>query len=184
MSSSELGPFLTARRAALSPDEAGIQWSGVRRVPGLRREEVALRAGLSVDYYARLEQGRERHPSASVLEALSRALRLESDAREHLFRLAGAAPQEAARPSVDRVEPALLALMDAWPGTPAFVVNRRLDILAANALASALYSPFRPADNLARMTFLEPVAATVFGDWQRSVLRWASTPTTLRPSLS
>lgn len=98
MATNDLGLYLTARRAAISPDAAGIRWSGVRRVPGLRREEVSQIAGISVDYYARLEQGREKNPSASILNALSRALDLTPDAREHLYRLAGAAPAPSPHP--------------------------------------------------------------------------------------
>ncbi|MEV1128775.1 helix-turn-helix transcriptional regulator [Agromyces sp. NPDC049794] len=169
MATSALGTFLSARRAALTPEEAGVRWSGVRRVPGLRREEVAMLAGVSVDYYARLEQGRELHPSASVLDALCRALDLDGDARQHLFRLAGAAPGVSPTPAEERVDRSLLALMDAWPETPAFVINRRLDILARNALATALYSAFESSENLARMAFLDPAATTFFDDWQRTV---------------
>lgn len=168
MANTELGLFLAARRAAISPDAAGIRWSGVRRVPGLRREEVSLLAGVSVDYYTRLEQGREENPSASVLNALSRALALPADAREHLYRLAGAIPSAAPSPAVERVDPALQRLMEAWPDTPAFVLNRRLDILALNPLARALYSAFEKTGNLARMVFLDRAAASFFDDWDRS----------------
>lgn len=168
MTTNALGQFLAARRAALSPDAAGIRWSGVRRVPGLRREEVSMLAGVSVDYYARLEQGREENPSASVLNALSRALDLTDDAREHLYRLAGATPASAPSPAAEHVDPSLHRLMDAWPGTPAVVVNRRLDIIALNPLARALYSPFANIENLARMVFLDPAGSAFFEDWERS----------------
>jgi len=168
MATNDLGLFLTARRAALSPDAAGIRWSGVRRVPGLRREEVAMLAGVSVDYYSRLEQGREQNPSASVLNALSRALDLTPDAREHLFRLAGATPSASPSPDSEQVDPSLHRLMDAWPDTPALILNRRLDILALNPLARALYSPFEENENLARMVFVDPAGAAFFDDWDRS----------------
>ncbi|QDE35925.1 helix-turn-helix domain-containing protein [Microbacterium foliorum] len=168
MATNELGLFLAARRAGISPDAAGIHWSGVRRVPGLRREEVAMLAGVSVDYYARLEQGREKGPSPSVLNALSRALDLTPDAREHLYRLAGAAPAPAPTPAIEHVDSPLLRLMDAWPDTPAFVLNRRLDILAMNPLAGALYSGFANPRNLARMVFAEPEGPAFFHDWDRS----------------
>lgn len=127
-------------------------------------------AGVSVDYYARLEQGREENPSASVLNALSRAFALTHDAREHLYRLAGAppAPSSAPSPVAEHVDPSLQRLMDAWPDTPAFILNRRLDILALNPLARALYSPFEDTDNLARMVFLDPAGAGFFDDWDRS----------------
>lgn len=125
-------------------------------------------AGVSVDYYARLEQGREEHPSPSVLAALCRALELTLDARDHLYRLAGGAPVAAPSTLTDRVDPSLLRLMDAWPDTPAFVLNRRLDLLALNPLARALYSPFATSDNLARMVFLDPAGSAFFEDWERS----------------
>ncbi|WP_344003820.1 helix-turn-helix transcriptional regulator [Microbacterium paludicola] len=168
MARNDLGDFLAARRASISPGAAGIRWSGVRRVPGLRREEVSMLAGVSADYYARLEQGREQNPSASVLNALSRALDLSPDTREHLYRLAGITPAPAPSPIVESVDPSLLRLMDAWPDTPAFVLNRRLDILALNPLARALYSAFDTAQNLARMVFADPAGATFFEDWDRS----------------
>ncbi|MGW8974082.1 helix-turn-helix transcriptional regulator [Streptomyces platensis] len=165
MSDNTLGDFLRARRSGLRPEDVGMASYGVRRVAGLRREEVAVLAGVNVDYYTRLEQGRERHPSPQVLDALSRALHLDSDARAHLHRLAGIAPND--RPARQRnvVSPALRQLMDGYPHTPAFVVNGALDILAANALADALYSPFDPADNLARMTFLDPAAGDFYTRW-------------------
>ena len=125
-------------------------------------------AGVSVDYYARLEQGRELHPSASVLDALCRALNLNHDAREHLFRLAGVAPGTVPVAVREQVDPSLLALMDSWSETPAFLLNRRLDILARNPLAAALYRGFTNADNLARMTFLDPAGPSFFADWHRA----------------
>ncbi|WP_033319267.1 helix-turn-helix transcriptional regulator [Streptomyces yerevanensis] len=166
MADNHLGDFLRARRAGLRPEDVGMTSYGVRRVAGLRREEVAVLAGVNADYYTRLEQGRERHPSPQVLDALSRALRLDADARTHLFRLAGTIPSD--QPSVhapDRVGPALRQLMDGYPNTPAFVINPTLDIIAANALTDALYSPFEPADNLARMAFLDPAHRTFYPDW-------------------
>ncbi|MEV7797647.1 helix-turn-helix transcriptional regulator [Microbacterium foliorum] len=168
MANKDLGQYLAARRAAIDPDTAGIRWSGVRRVPGLRREELSMLAGVSVDYYARLEQGRETNPSPSILNALSRALDLTPDAREHLYRLAGAAPGTTPSPATEHVDPSLRRLMDAWPDTPAFVLNRRLDILSLNPLARALYSPFDNTGNLARMVFAESAGAAFFDDWNRS----------------
>lgn len=141
---------------------------GTRRVPGLRREEVAVLAGVNADYYTRLEQGRERHPSAQVLDALSRALRLDGDARDHLFRLGGTMPGDPAVHASDQVSPGLRQLMDGYSHTPAFVLNRTLDILATNALADALYSPFHPADNLARMVFADPAGRAFYQDWDRA----------------
>ncbi|MEU3627606.1 transcriptional regulator [Amycolatopsis coloradensis] len=165
MGSSELGAFLRARRAGRTPEEAGVLYSGRRKVPGLRREEVAVLAGVNADYYTRLEQGRETHPSPQVLDALCRALDLDPDARDHLFRLAGATPESTPAPSPRTVSPELRQLMDGYPHTPAFVLNRVLDVLAANALADALFSPFRVAGNLARMTFLDPAGRQFYARW-------------------
>ncbi|MBO0678501.1 helix-turn-helix domain-containing protein [Mycolicibacterium sp. S2-37] len=161
----ELGEYLRSRRAALSPADAGLSSVGVRRVPGLRREEVALLAGVSVDYYSRLEQGRERSPSAQVLGALSAALRLDDDGRGHLFRLAGHAPLAQRAQVSDRVDPALLRLMDAWPDNPALVYNRAYDVLAANPLASALFGQFGAVGNLMLLVFTDPRARGFYRDW-------------------
>lgn len=141
---------------------------GVRRVTGLRREEVAVLAGVNADYYTRLEQGRERHPSAHVLDALGRALRLDPDAHAHLHRLAGTAPSNQFTHTTDRVSSALRQLMDGYPGAPAFVINRTLDVLASNTLAEALHSPFEHMDNLARMTFLDPAGRQFYTRWDRT----------------
>ncbi|MEU1514530.1 helix-turn-helix transcriptional regulator [Streptomyces sp. NPDC005811] len=168
MAGNHLGEFLRARRGALSPDEVGMVAHGVRRVAGLRREEVAVLAGVNADYYARLEQGRERRPSAQVLDALGRALRLDPDAQAHLHRLAGTAPALPPRHTPDRVSPALLRLLDGFPGSPAYVVDRTLDVLAANALAEVLHSPFSGLDNLARMTFLDPAGRRFHTRWNRT----------------
>ncbi|MFJ6753332.1 helix-turn-helix domain-containing protein [Streptomyces sp. NPDC091266] len=172
MSDNPLGDFLRARRSGLRPEDVGMASYGVRRVAGLRREEVAVLAGVNVDYYTRLEQGRERHPSSQVLDALSRALHLDTDGRAHLHRLAGAAPND--RPAQQRhvVSPALRQLMDGYPNTPAFVLSSTLDILATNALADALYAPFTPADNLARMAFLDPAGRDFYTRWD-----WAAQAT-------
>lgn len=158
-----LGEFLRARRAALGPQDVGVASHGVRRVAGLRREEVAGLAGVNADYYARLEQGRERHPSPQVLDALGRALRLAPDTHAHLHRLAGTPP--AGRSATDRVSPALRQLLDGFSDAPAFVINPALDILAANPRADALHSPFAPPDNLARMIFLDPAGRHFYTDW-------------------
>ncbi|MDT0611095.1 helix-turn-helix transcriptional regulator [Streptomyces lancefieldiae] len=169
MDDNHLGEFLRARRAGLRPEDVGMASYGVRRVAGLRREEVAVLAGVNADYYTRLEQGRERHPSSQVLDALGRALRLDADARAHLYRLAGAPPSDQPRAHIaERVSPALRQLMNGYANTPAFVMSRNLDVLAANALADALYAPFTPADNLARMTFLDPAGRHFYTDWDRA----------------
>ncbi|MFJ6789706.1 helix-turn-helix transcriptional regulator [Streptomyces angustmyceticus] len=165
MADNDLGEFLRARRAGVRPQDVGMASYGLRRVSGLRREEVAVLAGMNADYYTRLEQGRERHPSPQVLDALGRALCLDADARTHLFRLAGTVPDDRFAPTAETVSSTLSQLMDGCAHTPAFVINRTLDILAANALADALYAPFRPADNLARMAFLDPAARHFYAHW-------------------
>lgn len=165
MTDNHLGEFLRARRAAVRPRDVGMASHGVRRVTGLRREEVAVLAEVNVDYYTRLEQGRERHPSAQVLDALARALRLDDDAHAHLHRLAGTVPSGRAGHTADRVSSALRRLLDGYPGAPAFVLGRTLDVLAANALAEALHSPFERADNLARMVFLDPAGRRFYTQW-------------------
>ena len=167
VSTPELGPFLKARRGHVQPDDVGLDARSARRVPGLRREEVAMLAGVSVDYYARLEQGRERHPSPSVLTAIAGALRLDHDQREHLFRLADLAPAALA-PRAEAPPQSLRDLLEAWPHTPAMIIDRRLDVLAHNALAGALYSGFDLVDNLARMTFVDPGGAAFYTHWDQA----------------
>ncbi|MEV7090599.1 helix-turn-helix transcriptional regulator [Streptomyces sp. NPDC093085] len=168
MGENQLGEFLRARRAGVRPDDVGMASYGVRRVAGLRREEVAVLAGVNVDYYTRLEQGRERHPSPPVVDALARALRLDTDARTHLHRLAGTAPSRPPAATPGRVDPALRVLLDGYPGTPALVIGPSLDILAANPLARAVYSPFDPMDNLARMVFLAPAGRPFHPRWDQT----------------
>ncbi|MQS35126.1 helix-turn-helix transcriptional regulator [Streptomyces katsurahamanus] len=168
MTDNRLGEFLRARRAAVRPDEVGMPSHGVRRVAGLRREEVAVLAGVNADYYTRLEQGRERHPSAQVVDALSRALRLDTDARNHLHQLAGTMASQRPVATSGRVDPALRVLLDGYPGAPAFVIDPSLNILAANTLAQALYSPFEPMDNLARMVFLAPAGRPFHPRWDQT----------------
>jgi transcriptional regulator with XRE-family HTH domain len=164
---SELGEFLRSRRGEVRPDDVGLPAGRSRRVPGLRREEVALLGGVSVDYYVRLEQGRERNPSAQVLDALAEALRLDDDARQHAFRLAGLAPRPvSARP--EQASPHLRQLMDGWPDTPAVVLSRCYDVLARNRLATALYDVFTYSDNLLLNIFLDPAARAFYADWQRA----------------
>jgi hypothetical protein len=158
-----LGEFLKAHRARVNPQDAGLPSHTQRKVKGLRREEVAVLAGVSADYYARLEQGRETNPSAQVLDALSRALQLDTDARAHLHRLAGVVADEGH--STDKVSPELMRLLGGMHDMPAFVMNSLLDMLAMNPLAEALYEPFTPADNAARMTFLDPAAASFYPRW-------------------
>ncbi|CAL9496366.1 MULTISPECIES: helix-turn-helix domain-containing protein [unclassified Streptomyces] len=163
--STELGAYLGARRAQVLPADVNLPSTGYRRVPGLRREEVALLAGVSADYYIRLEQGRERTPSAQVLDALAAALRLGEDGRRHLYRLAGVGPRAVPAAVPDRVEPSLLALMDAWPHNPAIVYNRAYDVLASNAIADALFHGWTHSRNLMHVVFTDPAARTFYRDW-------------------
>jgi transcriptional regulator with XRE-family HTH domain len=164
----ELGEFLRVRRSRLTPADVGLPTTGARRVAGLRREEVAVLAGVSADYYTRLEQGRETNPSGQVIDALARALRLDPDAHRHAHRLAGLAPRPVSVPAhatgavVDR---ALLRLMDAFPTSVAYIVNHRLEVLAANELADALLSPIEDRRDMVRSLFYDPAARTLFAEW-------------------
>jgi transcriptional regulator with XRE-family HTH domain len=170
----EIRQFLTSRRARITPEQAGLPVYGAnRRVPGLRREEVALLAGVSVDYYTRLERGNLGGVSEAVLGALAQALQLDDAERGHLFDLARAANTTARprrRPAQQRVRPGVQRILDAITDAPADVRNGRRDILAANRLGFALYSelfidPVRPA-NVARFVFLSPRAREFFVDWE------------------
>lgn len=160
---SELGRYLAARRAAVTPAMVGLPGGARRRVPGLRREEVAMLAGVSVDYLTRLEQGRERSPSPQVVDALAAALRLDDDARVHLHGLAGTAPRPR-QPTPRRVDPALLQLMASWHRQPAIVLDRAYDVIAANALAEALFGLERTR-NLVELVFLDSAGADLYADW-------------------
>jgi transcriptional regulator with XRE-family HTH domain len=172
---SEIREFLTSRRAKVTPEQAGITAYGARRVPGLRREEVAVLAGVSVDYYTRMERGNLAGVSESVLEALARGLQLDEAEREHLFDLARAAQPAVPRPrrrAKQRVRPSVQRLLDAITQAPAVVQNGRGDILASNSLGRALYSEMyvdsvRPA-NHARFIFLSPRAQDFYRDWERA----------------
>lgn len=168
MTSTPLGDYLRSRRALVSPDDVKVPSIGVRRVPGLRREEVAMLAGMSVDYYVRLEQGRERNPSAQVLDALSQVFRLDDEARLHLYRIAGLAPASSRAILPERVDPQLLQLLDMWPDTPALVLGRAYDVLAGNRLAYALFDGFHHGANLLFKMFLDPTARTFYPDWEQA----------------
>ena len=173
----EMRDFLVSRRARITPDQAGLPaYGGNRRVAGLRREEVALLAGVSIDYYVRLERGRAQGASASVLDGIARALQLDEAERAHLFDLARgpagppAAPRAARRPGQPAVRPSVRRILDSMTA-PAYVRNGRSDILAANELGSALFapvlnSPAQPANN-ARFLFLDPAAPGFYPDWER-----------------
>ncbi|WP_330252933.1 helix-turn-helix transcriptional regulator [Nocardia sp. NBC_00565] len=165
MTGNELGEFLRVCRSRLTPAQVGMPATGPRRVAGLRREEVAVLSGVSADYYTRLEQGRETNPSGQVVGALAQALRLDTDAHWHLFRLAGLLPRPEPTAVLDEVDPELRRLMDAFPTAVAYIVNRRLDILAANALADALLEPLADTRNMIYSLFHDPAARTLFADW-------------------
>ena len=165
-----------SRRARVTPEQAGLRAGGPRRVPGLRRSEVAALAGMSVEYYAKLERGALAGASASVLGAVARALQLDEAEHAHLFDLARAADGTDAieRPARRRSRPAspragLQRVLDAFTQGPAFVCNGRMDILATNALARAFYDDvFANPDNrsnLARFAFLDPAAHRFYADW-------------------
>jgi len=169
----EIAEFLTTRRANVTPEQAGLPDHGRRRVPGLRREEVASLAGVSIDYYKRLERGHVSGVSESVLEALSQALQLDDAERTHLYDLARAANPVAPRRrrSVqERVRPAVQRILDSID-TPALARNARLDHVAANDLGRALYAPMfdsrEQPPNSARWTFLDPAAVDFYPDWER-----------------
>lgn len=170
---SDLGTYLRARRYAINPEQVGLP-RGRRQVPGLRREEVATLAAISSDYYTRLEQGRESHPSAQLLEALARVLHLNTDERLHLFRLAGADPTARVGPGATTVSEPTRALLQRWSSTPAFVYNDAQDILAANGLGHALHEGFSAPDNFARMIFLDPEGERFFVDWDQIALATAA----------
>jgi transcriptional regulator with XRE-family HTH domain len=173
----EVRDFLVTRRAKLTPQQAGLTiYGGNRRVPGLRREEVAMLAGVSADYYTRLEKGNLSGASDSVLEAIAGALQLDEAERLHLFDLARAAnisPARAARRrGPQQIRPGVQLVLDGMTDIPAFVRNGRLDLLAVNALGRALYSPAfaspgRPV-NLARFRFLDPAARDFYPSFDDS----------------
>lgn len=168
--------FLASRRAKITPEQAGLpDYGGARRVPGLRRPEVAMLAGVSPDYYTRLERGNLSGVSDSVLDAIARALQLDDAERSHLHDLARAAnttPRARRRPAKQLVRPGVRSLLDAMTDAPGFVRNGRLDMLAVNRLGQALYAPAfagpeRPV-NLARFCFLDPAAGDLYPDWDEA----------------
>lgn len=174
MADNALGAFLRARREALNPSAVGLPAGPRRRTPGLRREELAARAGISVEYLTRLERGRDRRPSGQVLGALADALGLTPDERVHVHRMAKAAdgqvcPQAAPPPRT--VRPTVLALLDRLEPTPAVVLDPQCDVLACTGGFRRLADPTGLLDaaepNLARYTFTDPRARTAFPDWER-----------------
>jgi transcriptional regulator with XRE-family HTH domain len=172
--SEEIRDFLASRRARITPEQTGLPaYGGKRRVPGLRREEVALLAGISVEYYTRLERGNARGVSEGVLDGIARALQLDDAERGHLIDLVRSANTTRAtrrRPAQQRVRPSVQHILDSMTGMPALVQNGRLDVLYANDLGRALFSGLlsdasRPA-NSARYLFLDPTATDFFIDWE------------------
>ncbi|MFJ5262461.1 helix-turn-helix transcriptional regulator [Streptomyces sp. NPDC088387] len=170
----ELGEFLRSRRAGLDPRRLGLPDDGrPRRVPGLRREELAQLAHVSIDYVVRLEQGRTRRVSRPVLDALADALQLAPDERAYLFTVADVTrPAPARRSGRDEVAPRLRQLLDGMRDVPALVLNRRTDVLAWNTVAAALLTDFgalAPRErNLIRLTFLDDEFRALYADWARS----------------
>jgi transcriptional regulator with XRE-family HTH domain len=156
-----LGAHLRARRELVTPEQAGIPDTGRRRVPGLRREEVAMLAGISADYYLRLEQGRDRHPSAQVLDAVGRVLQLDEDTMSYLRDLAADRPRTARRVWRETVPPSTAQLVASLP-LPAFVEGRYLDVLATNPLATALSPRLAVGRNRLRDVFLDPAEQALF----------------------
>jgi transcriptional regulator with XRE-family HTH domain len=164
--SNALGEYLRARRELMNPADVGLRVAGVRRTPGLRREEVATLAGISADYYLRLEQGRDRNPSPQVLEALARVFALDATATEYLLSLSTARPRR--RPRREVVPVGVRLLLDVI-GLPAFVESRMFDVLAANELATALSPRIRPGENRLRSMILDADEQDLHPDWERFI---------------
>lgn len=171
----EVGEFLRSRRDRITPEQAGIIGGGRRRVPGLRREEVALMAGVSVDYYAKIERGDLGGVSLEVLDNFARALRLDEAETDHLHDLARAAAPSAVRrrrkSAEQTLRPGLQRFINAVTGAPLWVRDRRMTFIAANPLGRALYAPLLSdpvnQDNIARFAFLNPAARAFFVDWEQ-----------------
>jgi transcriptional regulator with XRE-family HTH domain len=159
-----LGQFLRTRRALVRPEQVGLTTHGRRQVPGLRRDEVARLAGLSVGHYARLEQGHQR-PTRQTVAGLGRALRLDECAMAELHRLARPVVNRRPGSRIERVTPHVLGLLNDWTAAPAYILGWSGDVLRRNALAAALHSHFVHGDNMLRMIFLDPAARDFFRDW-------------------
>ncbi|MFF3482876.1 helix-turn-helix transcriptional regulator [Streptomyces sp. NPDC002701] len=168
-----LGGYLRARRELVSPAQAGLPPGGNRRVPGLRREEVALLAGISPDYYLRLERGRDRNPSPQVLESLARVLRLDDVERTYLLGLAAVRPRSPRRARPERV-PVRVHQLLAHLTIPAFVEGRAFDVLASNPLAVALSPRLRPGQNRLRSLFLDPEEQAFHQDWTKAAVSFVA----------
>jgi transcriptional regulator with XRE-family HTH domain len=172
----DLGEFLTSRRAKVTPQQAGLpDFGGRRRVPGLRREEVALIAGMSAEYYKRIERGNATGASEAVIDGISRALKLDDAEHAHLYDLiraanAGTHPQRRRQTRKAQLSPGMQQTIDAMSTVPVFVQNGRLDAVATNSLGRALFSVMfedaRPPVNAARFVFLDPRAQDFYQDWE------------------
>lgn len=162
--SSGLATFLRTRRDLLKPADVGLSEGDRRRVVGLRREEVAMLADISAEYYLRLEQGRERQPSDQVLESLARALQLDDDAVQYMRNLARPAPR-GRRVAVEQLDPGIATMINSWHLTPAYVTGHYMTILVANPMARALLPYFAPGANLLRAVFMEPDVRTWVRNW-------------------
>ncbi|APH43748.1 XRE family transcriptional regulator [Microbacterium sp. 1.5R] len=166
--SGQLGKFLRAKRSTASIESLPFRSSGVRRVPGLRRDEVAMLAGVSIDYYTRLEQGRETNPSAQVIDALAHALEFDLSEHRYAYSLARIAWQPELTDLPAAVSAPLARMIDAWPDAACFVLDPLLDMVVMNRLARALFEPFSSTRNLVEMVFLDPVGRTFYSDWERA----------------
>jgi transcriptional regulator with XRE-family HTH domain len=162
-----LGDYLRARRGQVTPAEVGLVAGPRRRVAGLRRDELALLAGISSEYLQRLEQGRDRHPSTEVLDSIARALRMDAKATAYLHQLAHPTPRSHDEPGAEQVSAAIAELIDQFP-MPAIVVSRYQDVLAANPIARALSPGFQVGQNLSRWRFLDTAAKHVYSDWDEA----------------
>jgi transcriptional regulator with XRE-family HTH domain len=163
-----LGEYLRARRELMDPADAGLRVTGIRRTPGLRREEVATLAGISADYYLRLEQGRDRNPSPQVITALARVFGLDAAATDYLLSLSAARPAAPGRRRRETVPAGIRQLLGAL-GLPAFVESRGFDVLAANELATALSPSIRPGCNRLRSMFLDPAERDLYPGWEQDI---------------
>ncbi len=171
MATSSLGEYLRARRAQLRPEDVGLKSGTRRRVEGLRREEVAMLADISPEYYLRLEQGRDLHPSDQVLESLATALRLDPDAAAYLLTIARPPLPARQRTRPEKASPHVQALIDGWPTTAAYVQGRSFTVLAANRLAIALSPHFAVGANPLRAAFLAPDMRALYRDWDEMTVK-------------
>jgi transcriptional regulator with XRE-family HTH domain len=166
MKGNALGDYLRARRQQVRPEDVGLVPGARRRVEGLRREELAMLAGISAEYYLRLEVGRDKNPSTQVLDALARALRLDVKSTQHLHNLASPTGSDTA--DLELAQAYALAELIHQISLPAFVANRYLDVLAANAIARALSPEFTPGQNFLRWRLLDPAARELYADWDEA----------------